>query len=131
MKVHPLAAVFPPLPDNRLRELGASIAEIGLLDPIVILEDQILDGRNRYWACELAGVEPRFRQYEGSDPAAFVKGKNLERRNLSPGQRIAIVLKLEGLLAEYRAEAKRSQGSRTDLSLPGDESSKDVLKRVA
>jgi ParB-like chromosome segregation protein Spo0J len=48
---HPVTDLFPTLPDEELKDLAADIAERGLLHPIV------LDGRNRYAACQLAGVE--------------------------------------------------------------------------
>ena len=60
---HPAADIFPLLSEADLRELADDIKEHGQLDPIEILEDtnQILDGRNRYLACQLAGVEPDIR----------------------------------------------------------------------
>ena len=36
----------------------------------MIYEGLILDGRNRYRACEAAGFEPRFRAFVGDDPLA-------------------------------------------------------------
>lgn len=36
MNVHPAAAVWPMLPDDELDALAASIADVGLLEPIVL-----------------------------------------------------------------------------------------------
>jgi ParB-like chromosome segregation protein Spo0J len=133
LAAHPLADVFPLLPEPLLRELADDIAANGLLEPITLYEDKILDGRNRYAACSPAGVVPRFARFSGTlkDAAAFVRSKNLQRRDLEPAQRVAAILKMEELLGQYRAEAREAQGARTDLRLPGDGGSRDVLAQVA
>jgi len=41
--------------------------------PIVRTSDGVvLDGRNRLKACEIAGIDPRFEVYEGSNPVGFI-----------------------------------------------------------
>jgi ParB-like nuclease domain len=94
---HPLAALFPPLDEKELDELAADIREHGLREPIVTFEGKILDGRNRYLACERAGVAPRFKEYTGSDPLAYVVSLNLKRRHLDTSQRAMVAKRIETL----------------------------------
>jgi ParB-like chromosome segregation protein Spo0J len=57
---HPVADLFPMLAGDEMQSLADDIAERGLLHPIVLdTEGRILDGRNRYAACEIAGVDQR------------------------------------------------------------------------
>ena len=56
-----------------------------------------LDGRNRYRACLRAGVEPRYRDYEGDDPCGFVVSANIRRRHLDESQRALIAAKLANM----------------------------------
>lgn len=93
MHFHPLANVLPMIEGPPYTELVADIRANGQHDPIITLDDQILDGRNRYLACLEAGIEPRFAPFTGSDPAAFVISKNLHRRHLNAGQRAMAVAK--------------------------------------
>ena len=81
--LHPACKIFPALPDQELRELAEDIAANGLQNPIVLYQGQILDGRNRWDACQLAGVKPRFTEFVGDDPLAWVISQNLTRRHLT------------------------------------------------
>lgn len=87
--------------------LSHSIAKIGLVEPIVIYQDMILDGRNRLTACKNANVKPHFTVFDGDDAAAlnYVLAKNLSRRHLTTSQRAIVAAKI----------ADMRQGERTDV----------------
>lgn len=94
---HPLAEIFPTIVGPEFDALVDDIREYGLREMIVLFDGQILDGRNRYRACEAAGVEPKFVEYEGDDPVSFVISLNLRRRHLDEGQRGMVAAKLANL----------------------------------
>ena len=48
MKAHPYADLFPMMSPAERDALRESVRESGLLQPIVVMGGQILDGRNRY-----------------------------------------------------------------------------------
>jgi len=104
MKVHPVAELFPMLDRREFEELVESIKTDGLLHPCVKQGDVLLDGRNRLEACQAAGIEPRFIDYEGSSPVGFIIAVNLKRRNLDKGQKIALALEIE---PHFAREAKK------------------------
>lgn len=113
---HPAADLFPMLAAEELQALADDIGEKGQLEAIVLYEGQVLDGRNRLAACELAGVEPRtitmgFRSDE-IGPAEWVISKNLHRRHLTKSQSATVAVDALPLL---EAEAKERQGRRADL----------------
>jgi hypothetical protein len=92
---HPLAALFPELPPEELTELARDIKARGQLEPIILYKGLILDGRNRYRACQMAGVKPRVDEFNARanrSPEEFVLSRNLRRRHLSVGQKAAIAL---------------------------------------
>ena len=69
--------------------MSISMRRIGLREPIVLYEGKILDGKNRYVACDMAGVEPRYVEYDmekHGDPLQFVISQNLCRSNLNESQ---------------------------------------------
>lgn len=98
-RVHPAAALFPMLDGAELAELARDIEEHGLIEPIVVHNGELLDGRNRLAACQLAGVEPTEREWEGdpSEVVAWVLSKNLHRRHLSTSQRALVAARLATL----------------------------------
>jgi ParB-like chromosome segregation protein Spo0J len=93
-KDHPLAELFPLMPDDELQALADDIKANGIKSKISIYEGKILDGRNRYRACKLAKVEPVFVEWKGKDPLAHVISLNLHRRQLTAGQRAIVAAKI-------------------------------------
>jgi hypothetical protein len=90
MKFHEYANIFPMMPDAELNGLIDDIKDNGLRDEITTYHGEILDGRNRYRACEAAGVSPRFAEYDGEDALGFVMSHNLHRRHLTESQRAMV-----------------------------------------
>ena len=97
MQFHKLANIFPLLDGAEFDALVEDIKNNGLHEPICLFEDQILDGRNRWRACLLADVEPRYTDYSGSDPLGYVVSLNLHRRHLNETQRGVVAAKLANL----------------------------------
>lgn len=94
MPVHPAAAIFPMLSEDELSELAADIKANGLLQPLVVKADVLIDGRNRREACKRAGIEPLIQELDGIDPVAYILASNITRRHLTKGQRAMAVAKL-------------------------------------
>lgn len=87
LEFHPASGIFPLLEGALFEEFKAAIKRDGLKHRIVTLDGKILDGRNRYRACLVVRVEPRFTEYTGDqDPVDFVFTENADRRHLSPAQ---------------------------------------------
>lgn len=98
MKAHPAADAFPMLAEPELLELARDIQQNGQREAIATYQGEILDGRNRLAACELAGVKPIMREVEPvNGPVAFVVSANLRRRHLDESQRAIVAARLATL----------------------------------
>lgn len=88
MKFHPFAEVFPLLPKAELDELVADIETYGQREPIWIYQGKVLDGRNRFLACQQVKVQIRKREFRGTDAEALalVVSANIRRRQLTASQ---------------------------------------------
>lgn len=111
--LHPACKLFPKLGDAELQELADDIRDNGLQNPIILHEGKVLDGQNRLAACKLAGVEPRFVEWNGSgSPLHWVVSQNLMRRHLSASQRAAVALDLLPMLEKEAKERQRKSKGR-------------------
>jgi ParB-like chromosome segregation protein Spo0J len=109
LTAHPLADVFPVMSEDEFTSLVADIRAHGLLEPIVMFEGQILDGRHRHRACTEIGIEPRFETYEGDAPLAYIVSRNLKRRHLNESQRAMVAARITNI----NRESNLKQGART------------------
>lgn len=115
MKFHPFADIFPIIDDDDFDALVDDIKAHGLHEPVWLYQGKVLDGRNRLMACKAAGVEPKFREFEGDDAEAlaFVVSSNVHRRHLTASQRAmaaAEIAKLEKGANQHAHKCAPSQG---------------------
>ena len=120
---HPACLVMPPQTAIEFEALRASIrAGWNSVHPIVVHENRILDGRHRYLACRVDGIEPTFVDWDGSafdwNPFKFVRIEHDARRNWqSQEQRhlcLIEMLEKEGVIdAERNRVAKEANAARS------------------
>jgi hypothetical protein len=115
MKHHPIADVWPMMDEHKLRELADDIRKNGQLVPVWLYDGKILDGRNRWAACQIAGVEPKTKEYTGDEPTAFAVAMNDRRRHMNKGALAAVAAELEPYFA---ADAKRRQAEQAKRNQP-------------
>jgi N6-adenosine-specific RNA methylase IME4/16S rRNA G966 N2-methylase RsmD len=121
LSFHPLADLFPLLEGDAFQELVDDIAAApGLREPIWLHQDgRILDGRNRYLACQKLGIEAATRVYEGDDPLSFVISLNLKRRHLNESQRAMVGARL--------ATLAKGANQHTEISAPSQSQAAKIL----
>jgi len=110
LEFHDVANIFPMMVGEDYCLLRDDIKMHGLLEPIILFEGKILDGRNRYTACLDLGIEPAYIEWHenGSNPLDYVISKNLHRRHLNESQRAVIAAKLANIELgdnQYRGSA--------------------------
>ena len=125
---HPLSAAFPLMSDAEFAELREDIAANGLQFPIVLFEEQVLDGWHRMRACLDTGSEPKFKLFKGKFDAArrFVVSANLKRRHLSTSQRSMIGGRMANMPEGRNWVNLPSKNSREDAARLLNVSSKSV-----
>ena len=135
--VHPIASLFPMIGDDELQALADDIKAHGQREPIIVAyldeamlhEPVVIDGRNRFAACELAGVEPEFkyvmslndRELSPQVIADWIISHNLHRRHMSKSQMATVAVEYEKWLAveaEKRMTAGLKQHSNPEENFP-------------
>lgn len=121
-KVHPAADAYPLIDGEDFDKLVWSIKQNGLREPITLNHDRtvLIDGRNRYMACEEAGVDPVFEalgsHYDELKILNLIVDRNERRRDLNAGQKAMVALALEPMFAEA-ARSGRPIGNGTKRSV--------------
>lgn len=103
-QIHEVANLFPMMSDEEFNDLVEDIKAHGQHEPITIYQNQIIDGRNRYKACQQLGFETNVKEWDGQGSiTSYVISLNLKRRHLTATQRAAIYPELA---PRYEKEAE-------------------------
>lgn len=111
-------ALIPPPTAEELEYLEASVVAEGCRDALVLWDDTLIDGHNRYDICTKHGIKYQTVQksFDSRDAVkAWILRNQLARRNLTAFQRTEIALQLEEI---YAAEAKARQATSTGGAAP-------------
>lgn len=112
-KIHPFVNLFPKMNSKEYETLKEGIRRNGQIEPIMLHEDQVIDGYHRLRVCKELELEPKYAELDRQASILdYVISKNLQRRHLNSGQRATIAVVIEKHLAE---KAKERQGNRNDL----------------
>lgn len=125
MDYHPISTIFPLMEGEALDKLTQDIAENGLREPIVLLDGKILDGRNRYLACQKAAIKPEFTTYCGDSPLRYVLSLNLRRRHLTSSELSTVAVEALPWLEE---EARKQQEA--TRAKPGEKIGSNVVAKL-
>lgn len=133
-----LSTVFPSFQgDPEFNDLIDSIKREGLLDPIVVWQGKIVDGRHRHLACKEARVQPEYTYLPDDWSLDKVKSRvvalNVLRRHLTTGQRALVAAALANMTVgrnwESNSENSPNKVSQTDAASQLNVSDKSI--RVA
>jgi len=110
---HEVANIFPMMSDDEFSALVEDIRLNGQRQPIYVHDGQIIDGRNRYRACQQLGIEPDTRVWDGAGSlVSFVVSLNLQRRHLSSSQKATVAMDVLPMLEAEAKERQRAAGER-------------------
>lgn len=94
---HAIANTYPMMSGKEYSNLVGSMEVKGFdkKHPILLYEDKILDGRNRYKAAIEANVKPIFEVFEGTFDEALEQSRQLNsfRRNIDKSQKAMVAAK--------------------------------------
>lgn len=132
-EVHPFADAFPLIDGDEFDQLVMDVKKNGLREPIVLNHDGtvLIDGRNRYRACEAAGSDQVYERLGAhyTEPMILdlIVSKNMARRQLNAGQRALMALEYERYYAAAQPKGRpKDDGSEGAQSRKVKETSADL-----
>jgi len=108
IQAHEYADIFPMMDGIDFDNLKKDLTDNGFdkTRPIILHEGKILDGRNRFKACNELSINPFFENFTGKEPLKFVISTNLNRRHLTESQRACVS---QDCLPYFELEARERQ----------------------
>jgi N6-adenosine-specific RNA methylase IME4 len=140
MEFHPLANLFPLMEGGAFDTLRQDVDTNDLREPLTVLDGMLLDGRNRFNVCTVAGkiIPPEmFREFDPAtqgDPLAWVISINLHRRHLNESQRADVAAQIANLPAHRPAAEQANLPtsiSQTDAAAMLNVSERSIRSAVA
>jgi ParB-like nuclease domain len=117
LTAHELADLLPMIDGVNFENLKADIAKNGIIEPILIFEGRILDGRNRYRAAKALGqlMPEDFTTFEGTyaEAEAYVFSTNFLRRQMTNAQKQEVIRKM---IEKYPNDSNRQIARRCGIS---------------
>ncbi|MCY3941352.1 MAG: ParB N-terminal domain-containing protein [Gammaproteobacteria bacterium] len=111
---HPQSEIYPRMDESEYRALVESIRDQGFHadKPVVVYEEQIIDGWHRYNAALEAKVEPLIRQWEGKPDGLvpYVIASNSTRRHLSKAALAQSLIRADTLRSMTTEEIAKAAG---------------------
>ena len=83
---HPLSAAFPAMGADDFQALKDSIENIGVQNPVTLLDGMVIDGWHRYTAAMELGMPCPTVELGDVDPRDFVLAQNKARRHITQAQ---------------------------------------------
>jgi hypothetical protein len=83
---HPLSAAFPAMSADDFQALKDSIENIGVQNPVTLLDGMVIDGWHRYTAAMELGMPCPTVELGDVDPRDFAWGQNGPRRHMTSAQ---------------------------------------------
>jgi hypothetical protein len=109
MKVHPAASLFPLIEGEDFEDLVFSIKTLGVLQPIIVSNGVLIDGRNRLRAVTKLRQEGKTinlptKELDPETPniCEYIFDTNAHRRNLTPDQTAMISTDVWPMIAKER-----------------------------
>ena len=126
--------IFPEAKEEDFRELLEDIRSNGYDQtlPIITYQGDILDGWNRWRACQILNIKPPILEFACGDNDAEALAYTLrtnKRRNMPSGQKAALAVEAEELMAKIRDEASKNVGGRPK-KLPEDPPEKELCSEA-
>jgi len=126
-----LQSLIPALSQEEYNQLEKNIIADGCRDPLVLWDDTIIDGHNRFKICTDNNISFSVTSMifdAESDVRIWMIRNQFGRRNISNYQSAELALELKPLLAK---KAKETQGQRSDLSEISTKSKTDTREEIA
>ena len=126
--------LIPPLSNEEYSQLEISCKTEGIRDKLILWNDYIIDGHNRYEIAQKHNLdfEVTDKEFENeSDVKVWIIQNQFGRRNLSAYERSVLALKLESIFSEKAKENQIQGGEVKQISAKAPINTRQELSKIA